>query len=454
MVNFLAVCNGSRETAVESILAFCRAIWQTHPAQPGARRDEQSLRQALAGEAAGAGANDAPALRLLIEYQNDPPAYCGLVMAQRVLAPHVPCQDVQYFAMRHIRQRGKLGYSPAAVHMIHSMAGAINRACEPHGRCELAELRRVLAEFCEAEKAGAGFAPVFLELCAALGLMKPLTGSSEVQFGAPVPADMLLSHLFGMPSGIAGLDLLFGGGGMMLIDAPCPQEAGAEEYRGTVGGRTVLAVGPFGSGKSLLSLQFAVEIARKGGIAWVMALEQAPEECLLSLEAIGTATLSPFFEVIMGPDPWRAFRERTAAGGAIVFLPPSVSPYEQFLGGIQNKLNFLDKYPLRLLIIDPVNSLMRSREKDAELRAKVTAFLQEAKHAGVNIWLNCERPETEEQDSFEENISDTVLRLGVEWHGVYQKRNLQVIKSRLQRELKRSDAVQIKRFVVASGSRG
>jgi circadian clock protein KaiC len=450
MNSFLEACNHSRETAVQTALAFSRAVWRTHPAQPGSLREEDVFQRSLLEETTPLGAHALPALRLVLESPIHSDSYSGLVMARRLI-PEIPAEDIQYFAMRHFRARGKIGYSAVAVRLIYGAANIVNWACRHNGRCELAELRRRLEKAARNDQIGpqdsATLPALFLELLAALGLMKPVADSSEVQIPETLSADRLLSYLFGVPSGIGGFDVLFGGGGMILIDTPDEGEQAYPTFPESVGGRTVLAVGPFGSGKSLLSLQFAVEIARKGGIAWVMAMEQPPEECLLSLEALGTSTHSPFFEVITRlTDERNVFGNRSSGRGAIVFLHPNILPYDQFLHAVRDKLDWLDRYPLRLLIMDPVNSLTRPPEKNAELRGKVTAFLQEAKQARVNIWLNCERPESGEQDSFEENISDTVLRLGVEWHEAHQKRYLQVIKSRLQREIQGKQA-----FFIRSG---
>jgi hypothetical protein len=105
----------------------------------------------------------------------------------------------------------------------------------------------------------------------------------------------------------------------------------------------------------------AVEVARKGGIAWVMALEQTEDECLYALEAIGVSTRSKAFRVFQGlGESYVAFAQSAPARGAIVLLRPDrklETDFKQFLDSIAGKLHWMARYPLRLLIVDPINAL-------------------------------------------------------------------------------------------------
>ena len=120
-----------------------------------------------------------------------------------------------------------------------------------------------------------------------------------------------MSTLFGVPTGISGLDQLFGGAGPILAEHPLRSNDGnaavapkafigraADDYESdaedtedeatplAVGwssaelmqepcltGRLMLIRGQFGSGKSLLAVHMAASVARKGGIAHIASVE-------------------------------------------------------------------------------------------------------------------------------------------------------------------------------------
>ncbi|HEY3496897.1 MAG TPA: hypothetical protein VGK73_19495, partial [Polyangiaceae bacterium] len=70
--------------------------------------------------------------------------------------------------------------------------------------------------------------------------------------------NFLVSRLFGFRTAITGFDVLFDGGVSLTDSGP---------------GRVILIRGPFGSGKSILSLGLAAEVVRKGGFAAVIPLD-------------------------------------------------------------------------------------------------------------------------------------------------------------------------------------
>ena len=66
----------------------------------------------------------------------------------------------------------------------------------------------------------------------------------------------------------------------------------------------------------------------------------------------------------------------------------------------------------------------------------LTGLFEEAKNQRVNLWLTSERNHHQDAaETFEENIADTVLFLDVERHKDYQRRFIEVRKSRFQREI-------------------
>jgi KaiC/GvpD/RAD55 family RecA-like ATPase len=261
-------------------------------------------------------------------------------------------------------------------------------------------------------------------------------------------AETILSTLFGLPTSIPGFDSLFCGG-LMLQDSHDSGEADSgygvtlEAETTGVRARTVLAIGPFGGGKSLLSLQIAVEVARKGGAAWVIAFEQTFEECKYALEAIGVSMQDPSFEVVHDIPGATISLAGRSDRGVIFFLRPGMTPNEpdavfqkQFLEHVRSRLPLLRKFPLRLMLIDPINSVLEAKPGSATgVRRQVFGLLEEAKKMGVNIWCTCEQSEDRNiEGRFEENIADTVIRLSVDRGQPFQQRFMEVTKSRLQRE--------------------
>jgi KaiC/GvpD/RAD55 family RecA-like ATPase len=216
-----------------------------------------------------------------------------------------------------------------------------------------------------------------------------------------------------------------------------------------IGGRVVLVIGPFGSGKSLLSLQMAVEVARKGGVAWVMALEQTPEECEYSMEAIGVSLTHPAMQTYRHmSEAMQALAMPVGSKGALVFLRPEPSDkpdFGGFLERVQSQLAWMERYPLRLLVIDPVNALgQASAETDPRIRSKTRAMFEAAKHQNVNVWFASEQqPDQSSQDRFEENVADTVIHLGVDTRYGQPRRYIEITKSRFQHEYSGRHALAI-----------
>ena len=103
---------------------------------------------------------------------------------------------------------------------------------------------------------------LFLECCRMVGYATASEGGKSVSIRSTViDAEYLLSNLFGIPTSIRGFDELFGGGGLMLTE----ELHLADPH--TPPGRTVLVIGRYGTGTSHLSMQLAIEVAQKGGLA-------------------------------------------------------------------------------------------------------------------------------------------------------------------------------------------
>jgi len=172
--------------------------------------------------------------------------------------------DLKYWALRELRSRYSVSWSASCVGLLLSLARAGQKAAEEFASSS-AEWFYIAKALDHAAPSPSGDAELrwstfFLELWALHGLAEPSTAARiELQTDS-LNAESLVSRLFGMPTSIPGFDDMFGGG-LMLVDQPDPlQHDHARQpvdknsnFGGTVGGRTVLAIGPFGSGKSSLS---------------------------------------------------------------------------------------------------------------------------------------------------------------------------------------------------------
>jgi KaiC/GvpD/RAD55 family RecA-like ATPase len=269
----------------------------------------------------------------------------------------------------------------------------------------------------------------FIECCLAVNYLQPHDKKQKWVVLRTSTADsaFLLSNLFGMKTSISGFDELFGGGGLILGDQIIP------EALTPMGGRAILTVGRYGTGKSLLSLQFAIEVARKGGLAYVMTVEQSPEECLY---AVGSVCALPSSEVVeIATDSGKASHvlERHVPGrGGLVLINPLKDSFRDFLETFKRDLQEMQRYPLRLVVVDAVTAIPREQEEQSKVRGETLDLLQEAKRSGTNIWLLAE--EGGDKLQHYENISDTVIRLSGEAVLPYSQRYFEIAKSRFQRE--------------------
>jgi KaiC/GvpD/RAD55 family RecA-like ATPase len=349
--------------------------------------------------------------------------------------------ELKYALMRDLRLRYEIVLSSLAAETTRLVADAARAVALNSPGCEL-ELGDLLRKLYDAlptlgpATARAAYPRFLIDVCGAIGALSPgLKRGSVCLDTDALHGEYLLNHCFGLPTSIPGFDDLFGGSGLLLPDAPAAPSS-ASEHADSIGARLVLTIGPFGTGKSLLSLQMAVEIARKGGIAWLMAFEQNGEECRYALEGLGISINDPAFTFVSDSvDAFPALAQSKLGHGALVFLPTRKKTYEEFIKSLQTKLDWLHRYPLRLLIIDPFNAVYSTGEgSPTSSRALTIELLQHAKKAGVNIWMTSEEFGAEHNpDRFEENIADTVLRVGLK-HQTQPQRFIEVTKSRLQRE--------------------
>jgi KaiC/GvpD/RAD55 family RecA-like ATPase len=253
------------------------------------------------------------------------------------------------------------------------------------------------------------------------------------------------TQLFGLFTSIPGFDSMFGGSGLTLFDsiAPAGESGSQTPVSETPAGRIVLVNGPFGAGKSLLTLQFAIEVARKGGIVIVASMEQSMDECLFALRSIGLDPQSDRFEIRQ--DIWDSYdllSGQPDGKGALIFLrlPKSYDgPGDQVSGfteAVRKRFDLMGAYSLRLLVIDPIDAALSSAPQDEfASRRLIHKLFEEAKLRQINLWITSEDNEGDKPaEPFEENIADTVLQLSTDPESKFFRRTVEVKKSRLQRE--------------------
>jgi KaiC/GvpD/RAD55 family RecA-like ATPase len=437
-----AACT-SPDVVVEPLLALLRILWRHCIHGPSAEEPDPhspiELAAALTKTCKGTDPELCEAVAVAWRRQ-EPSATFSFASVANALLPDTFCRrDLKYFAMRCIRQRHSVVLCSSTARGLHALARGVGKLAETLSLRSISfvsELEPCLTAAAAGSASGPRLARAYLETCQALDLIKP-EGSGRVTLRQEcTDPGFFLNHLFGLPTAIEGFDDLFSGGGLILAD----DIAGGRDERDTsIGGRAVVCIGPFGSGKSLLSLQFAREVARKGGVALVVALEQTEEECLYSLESLGIRMEHPTFRVARGEltESYVALSAVSPKRGAIVFLRPEQEnqDYSEFLGSVKDRLSWMANYPLRLLVIDPVNAFLHPEDRRPHMRKLTREVFEAAKRANVNVWLNSEELSPKaSRNRFEENIADTVIHLG--WKRTFgqQRRSIQITKSRFQPE--------------------
>jgi len=399
-----------------------------------------------------------------------------LALPRNLLAKLKGDQDLQYYVRRNIRKHYKCAHSSETVRLFHLFAKTINSKLalieDPHkptqssegGKPEepkpeapkseeakpesakprfdyetlIQDLNRALQESRHLSEQEARYPPnradqltkLFVECCREAGFLQAHNKPGRVVLKTEsIDVEYLLSNLFGMPTGIRGFDDLFGSGGLMLADNI---EGIAPGQRG----RTVLIKGRFGTGKTLLSLLLAVEVARKGGIAWVIPLEQSAEECLYTLESMGALPNDPPLFIADNPNTTAEVLDKvTGEAGVLIILKKSRDSLDDFLVTLEEDAKQMSGYPLRMISVDPINSIDLKGKGPSQIRAETLDKFNAIELHGVNVLLVTEEG-TDPKKRFmsEENIADTVIRLSVDTQHDYAHRYFEIKKSRFQRE--------------------
>lgn len=513
IVTLVNVCGGYNE-AVRVVTAVSRSLWNyifagLHGTLKGksARRQssyrpipEQELRNVL-GECIEADLVS-PLINGLVKagvYERDQAtsklkaqAFNPRGLARSILGGYRTDADLRYAVMRAIRLHYSLPLSLATVHYFGQMAQEVTALIES---ARLGKKRTTKADFVGvgieriktwqsdfvngivAELALKDDEPTvfaaralhacFFEACRALGYLSVSGAVDEVQFRtANIDCEFIVSHLFGVPTNISGLDPLFGGGGLVLpevTDRPESDPLGL--WRERLPARIMVVSGARGTGKSILASQLASEIAMRGGVSWFMPLEQSPEECVFTLESMGSlrstsaSVSTKFASAATALDNW------SDNNGALLILKPEdrdssesleclenpEEEYEElgrFLTIVSGTADSLSCGNVRLVVIDPLNSRVPGPNNSVDtvrLRGMLRRAIQSFKKSGTNVLLVVEEhtgaagrhSETEQpmnELEFAENLADIIIRLSIKTRHNYATRYLEIRKSRTQRE--------------------
>lgn len=472
------LCGGRVDLATQAAIAFWKALWVAAMNRNGATCEAASrsslvLNSATVKDALWSGLNRSDSqlpqakfgeiISLLLgkarkeensEWLEVPDAwFCAFDACKAIVGEDANSEDLEYFTSRELRRRNKVVLGASMMRSFRTYIARLDAWLENPQEPRIQNYALFLLMLQRGkDKLRQEDVPAdsFFELVSATGWVQPASGGDVKIDLARFNVETLTNRYFSVPIAIPGFNSIFGGWGPLLIDVP--GSAGGEmEIAIPIGARTILTTGPYGTGKSTLTLQMAIDVARKGGAAIVVAMEQSVEECLFAMEALGVSTLSEQFQTVfrMG-EAMPLFSQKYDGKGLLAFLPvrstgggPETN-FEEVLETLTKRLSWLVRFPLRLLIIDPINSVLDENLQDSlKWRQELQRLFDAAKRQAVNIWITSERNPGLNHSSFEENIADTVLYLGVNRAEAIQRRTIKVAKSRLQREESGSHSMEI-----------
>jgi circadian clock protein KaiC len=193
-----------------------------------------------------------------------------------------------------------------------------------------------------------------------------------------------------VPTGVAGLDQILGGG--------------------LLRGRSTFLLGPTGSGKTTMALQFVLEGLRRGERCLYVSFEENPAQLAPHIRALGT-------------DPDAAAR----AGLSILY----VSPVElQIDSIIDTVFNAIREHGVRRVVIDAVGDLLGAASDLQRLHSYLYALAQHFAVQGVSSIFTYEIAANGEVERRLSALADNILMIGVEVAERRGLRTLRMVKAR------------------------
>jgi len=488
----IELCGSNRSLTIDALMAFERTLWRLTVVEPeektlhqdkSERRylDSQRLVVLLTEELSRLGASIPLAKFITVvmgkltadghagqedeDYWFDISLFQPVTLLSAILVPEYSSADLNYGIRRNIRWRYQCVQSFQVVQLFSLLAKITNSATSRRLTLTNPDWKRVwnykddyrpVLEKTLKDLSKPGNVPLdakiardtdlFVECCRYVGFIRSHYMRRKIVIQTPeIDAEFLLTSLFGLPTDIRGFDELIGGG-VMLTEAP------SQDYTGPLfPGRTLLINGRFGTGKTLLALQVAMEVARKGGLVWFMPLEHSIQECFYMLDSMHLRPQDDSVEIVTSAfAAARVLGNPSSACGALIMLKTIKNSYEDFLVAFEENADLMQSYPLRLIIADPVNSVLDVKTHDQEAvnpypgehpisqrRSKTMAMFERVKQQGTNILLVAEEIKKEHDPlDFVQYIADTVINLSVDRRENYAQRYFEILKSRFQRELR------------------
>ena len=151
--------------------------------------------------------------------------------------------------------------------------------------------------------------------------------------------------------------------------------------------RFLLVKGRFGTGKSILGLQLAWEIASRGGLVWFLPMEQTVNDCLQTIHSFTPSYKGVAPQIVRNTRQVAALmKSESSSNGALIFLPEIKTSLEELLGFVREHAYGLGSYSLRVVIVDPINSVYQSDDAiDATKRDKLLSNLRNVLDGGSNL---------------------------------------------------------------------
>jgi KaiC/GvpD/RAD55 family RecA-like ATPase len=353
------------------------------------------------------------------------------------IVPEIREDDRRYFVAASLRAKVQCTWSAQLRRTFVHLSSAIDEGPRVLGYRDLRA--RLTARRLDdvSEEHHRQYVDVYMGTLRNLRFIVPLAPRAKVRVVAEqVDAEYVVAALFGVSTGIMGLDQLFGGFGPILAHN---QRAIRVEpdwmRRACLPGRFMLVRGRFGTGKSLLACCLAASIARKGGLVNIISIEHEPQEYAYMLSTMGLLPNRPGFVIGnlqdgSGPCP------ASPGEGSIVCIRANRHDLPDSLTMMRSVAERSSTHPLRLLVVDSLNGVASLQgPPDPKDRAMLRRAFREITNQGTHILLIEEEHESENGNVTEnEYLADTVVRLFTTREQNYSKRFIQILKCRFQRE--------------------
>jgi circadian clock protein KaiC len=205
--------------------------------------------------------------------------------------------------------------------------------------------------------------------------------------GQPPSYEMLSERV---PTGIKGLDTMLGGG----------------IFRG----RSTFVLGPTGSGKTTLALQFVLEGIRRGEQCLYVSFEENPTQLDGQVRALGIDA-------------------KQARGSGLHFL--YVSPVELQVDSIIDSIfRTIRGHGIRRVVVDAVGDLIAATNDAQRLHSYLYALAQHFAVEGVSSMFPYESTVSGDVERRLSALSDNILLLGLDLREGRGRRTIRVVKAR------------------------